>query len=92
MKSSLGATMNVNIFTLLTSTKTLFGGYYVNERFFPILLLLDFLICTYLSHSKFNYNFWFSSNIDTIYLFKFLVLIFEVMRNDYYTIENDKII
>jgi len=45
----------------------------------------------YLNHFKFNYNFWFSSNIDTIYLFKFLVLIFEVMRSDDDTIENDKI-
>ncbi len=56
MKSSLGVTMNVKKFALLTSTKTLFRGYYVNERFFLILLLLDFLICTYLNHSKFNYN------------------------------------
>lgn len=63
----------------------------MSECSFPILLLLDFLICTYLSHSKFNYNFWFSSNIDTIYLFNFLVLIFEVMRSDDDTIENDKI-
>jgi len=91
MKSSLGVTMNVKKFALLTSTKTLFRGYYVNECSFFILLLLYFIICTYLSHSKFIYNSWFSSNIDTIYLFKFLVLIFEVMRSDGDTIEIDKI-
>ncbi len=91
MKSSLRVTMNLKNFTLLTSTKALFGGYYVNERSFPILLLLDFLICTYLSHSKFNYNFWFSSNIDKYTFIFILFLIFEVMRSDDDTIENDKI-
>jgi nucleoside-specific outer membrane channel protein Tsx len=56
----------------------------VNEHSIPILLLLDFLLCTYLSHSKFNYKFWFSSYI-------YIVLIFEVMKSDDDTIENDKI-
>jgi len=50
-----------------------------------------YLIFKYVYLNHFNYNYWFSSNIDTIYLFKFLVSIFEVMRSDDDTIENDKI-
>jgi hypothetical protein len=52
---------------------------------------MNFLICTYLNHPKFNYNFLFASTFDTLYLFKILLLVFEVVSRDEDALEHVKI-
>jgi hypothetical protein len=50
--------------------------------FFPHpIRVLYFLICTFLSHLKLSYNFLFASNFETLYLFNYLVFIFEIVRS-----------
>jgi len=39
-------------------------------------------------HLNFNYNLWVASNFGTLNLFKILVLIFEVVRNDENAVEH----
>jgi hypothetical protein len=56
---------------------------------------------TYLSHPKFNYIYiysfilflfnFFASNFETLYLFKFLILVVEVVSIDEDAIEHDKL-
>jgi len=57
-------------------------GCYVNKFFFLTLLLSFFLICTYLSHLKFNYKF---------FGIKFIYIVFEVVRNHEDAVKHSKI-
>jgi len=45
--------------------------------FSPTLLLLNFLICTYLNHYKFHFISLFALSFDTLYLFDLLVLVLD---------------
>jgi hypothetical protein len=52
------------------------------KNFFSYFIII--LICAYLNHLKFNYNFLFASNFDNLCLFKILILVLEVrvVKND----------
>jgi hypothetical protein len=62
---------------------------YVKELFFPH--LVNYYLIFNMRHFNYNYNFWVASNFDTLNLFKKLVLIFEVVRNDKDALEHGKI-
>jgi hypothetical protein len=64
-------------YLLPNNNKVLFGV--LSERFFfPTLQLHN----TYLSHPKFEYNYSFASSFDILCLFKFSILILEVVKHD----------
>jgi hypothetical protein len=83
--------INHLFFTLFTSNKVLFKGFYVKEPFFLTVLLSNFFKFTYLNHLKFNYNL-FTSSYDIRYLFIYLVLLLEIVRSDNDAIKHHKII
>jgi hypothetical protein len=47
-----------------------------------MVFLKNNLICIYLSHPKFNYDFLFASKIDTLYFFYLKFLVLEVVKNN----------
>jgi hypothetical protein len=79
----LGWTLRVNILYYIHQVKYCLGILCQGTFFSSTLLLLTFLICTYLSYSRFKFNVFLLS-FDIWYLFKILSLVFEVrvVRND----------
>jgi hypothetical protein len=61
------------------------------QNLFFTMLLINFLICTYLNHPKFTYNFLFASTFDTLYLFRIFILLFKVVNRDKDALEHVKI-
>ncbi len=60
-------------FTLFRFKNVLFGGGIKwRNFFFPHLILLNFLICTYLNHCKFQYNLF----LHQILIYPILILVF----------------
>jgi hypothetical protein len=73
------------------SNNVLLEGILCEGTFFSLILSLsNFLICTYLRHCNY-FILFFASTFDILYLFNFLVLVFQVVRNDEGAIEHDKI-
>jgi hypothetical protein len=73
------------------ANNVLFQGILCEGTFFSLILALSiFLICTYLRHC--NFILFFTLIFDILYLFKFLVLLFQAVRNDEGAIEHDKTI
>jgi hypothetical protein len=60
-------------FTLPRLKNVLFGGVLSEGTFFfPHLILLNFLVCTYINHCKFQYNLF----LHQILIYPILILVF----------------
>ncbi len=82
----------LKFYTTCVEQDIVLGGVYA-RNFFPCFKFIKyFLICTHLSHIKLN--FFSALNFETLYLFKFFVLIFDQERQylEHLFIEGDNII
>jgi hypothetical protein len=73
----LGATLSVKILRYFHQTRYFWGVIRWRNFFSPTLLLLKFLLCTYLNHYKFHFISMFALSFDTLYLFDLLVLVLD---------------